>query len=73
MKESFSVFYMNCQTYSKLYNTSKVKCFAKKVNRQKQLSVFTKRSILDVCQDSEYATDCAIKTFNLLNFHIELT
>ena len=35
-----------------------VECFEKIVNGFYQLTVFTKRSIIDIWQGSEYASDC---------------
>ena len=45
------------ETYPEPFETSKMECFAKIVNEFYTLTVFTKRSILDIWQGSEYASD----------------
>ena len=39
------------------FQTSKMERFAKIVNGQKPLTIFAKRSTLDVCQVSQYASE----------------
>ena len=41
------------EAYSEPCQTSKMECFAKMLNYQKPLTIFTKRSVLGVLQGSE--------------------
>ena len=45
------------EAYSDNCETSKMQPFEKIVKDRKPLTIFTKDSILDVCQDSEYASE----------------
>ena len=45
------------EAYSESCETSKTKRFGKIVNSLKLLTIFTKRSILDIWQASEYASE----------------
>ena len=47
---------VNPETYSELSRTPKMERFAKIVNGQKPLTVFSKRSVLGVRMGSEYAS-----------------
>ena len=51
---SLNIFMSVAESYSEPCQTSKMKCFPKRVNGQKPLSIFTKHSILDAWQGSAY-------------------
>ena len=53
------------EVYSELSQTSKMKRFAKVVNGFQPVIIFTKRSIVDVCQGSEYACVVHKKNANI--------
>ena len=53
------------EAYSELRQTSKMERFAKIVNRFYQLNIPGIRSILDVWQSSEYASDISVKFCSL--------
>ena len=52
---------LNSEAYSEPCQTSKVEIFAKIVNGFCQLTIFSKRSILDVWQGSEYASGMSLR------------
>ena len=59
--------YLDTDMYSKLCQTSKMERFAKTVSSFQPLTIFTKRSISDVWQGSEYVSD--ISTFEKKENH----
>ena len=59
--------YLDTDMYSKPCQTSKMEQFAKAVNSFQPLTIFTKRSISDVWQGSEYVSD--ISTFEKKENH----
>ena len=51
------------EAYSEPCQTSTVECFARIVNDFQHVTIFTKRSILDVLQGSEYTSEFGCRDF----------
>ena len=57
MNETSVTLEANLEAYSETYQTSKIEVFTKIVNGFSFLTIFTKSSILDIWQDSEFASE----------------
>ena len=66
----FEIFQQGTEAYSEPSQTYKMERFVKTVSGQKPLIIFTKRSILDAWQGSEYTTE-AWKTGPILSSCME--
>ena len=64
MHQNHVSYHIHIVSYSEPCQTSKMERFAKTVDGLKPLTIFTKHSILDVWQDSEYASD--IQSYNFI-------
>ena len=53
----FTIILKQPEAYSETSQTSKTECFAKIVDSEKPVTIFSKFSILNIWQDSEYASD----------------
>ena len=56
--------FVNSEAYSEPCQISKIVRFAKIVNSFQSLTIFAKRSILDVSQGSEYSSETEITKWN---------
>ena len=59
--------------YSELWQTSKMERFTKIVNGFQPLTIFSKRSILDVWQGFDTPLDFVLSVISVLNFYYHIT